>query len=277
VKSRRPPPSPHATPTVATPTVAATPSPPTCMANQLELVGVFNDRAMNAANDTSYCSVSGGTLSDVLHLHGKTHDCLLYLSVIGYHGSGVTYVGVTVAVREYVTGALWHSMPGGIVRVTGVDGRSGSVKAALAYVGGEPTRSRSNRSCSCRCRRAGLRSQPTLPGPILGGVATGSRQGSGPRGAAPPGRCLSLVESRRERTQQATQHPVAEGHDHPSILPDDGSGERGAAPIEREPDCRHPQAGTRFPGQSPGKRCESAGLTPYEPLPIVAGPMISIV
>jgi hypothetical protein len=94
---------------------------------------------MNAANDTSYCSVSGSTLSDVLHLHGKTHDYLLYLSLIGYHGSGVTYVGVTVAVREYVTGALWHSMPGGIIRVTGVDGRSGSVKAALAYVGGEPT------------------------------------------------------------------------------------------------------------------------------------------
>ena len=139
-------PSPHATPTVATPTVLTTPSPtpplptpPSCATNQLELVGVFNDCAMNAANDTSYCSVSGSTLSDMLHLHGKTHDYLLYLSLIGYHGSGVTYVGVTVAVREYVTGALWHSMPGGIIRVTGVDGRSGSVKAALAYVGGEPT------------------------------------------------------------------------------------------------------------------------------------------
>jgi hypothetical protein len=134
-------PSPHAIPTVATPTVAVTPSPtpPTCTTNQLELVGVFNDCAMNAANDTSYCSVSGSTLSNVLHLHGKTHDYLLDLSLIGYHGSGVTYVGVTVAVREYVRGALWHSMPGGIIRVTGVDGRSGSVKADLAYVGGEPT------------------------------------------------------------------------------------------------------------------------------------------
>jgi hypothetical protein len=71
---------------------------------------------MSATNDTSYCSVSGSTLSDVLHLHGTTHDYLLYLSVIGYHGSGVTYVGVTVAVREYVTGTLWRSMPGGIVR-----------------------------------------------------------------------------------------------------------------------------------------------------------------
>jgi hypothetical protein len=53
----------------------------------------------------------------------------------------------------------------------------------------------------------------------------------------------SLAASRRPRNtiKQATQHPVAEGHDHPSILPDEGSGERGAAPIEREPDCRHPQ------------------------------------
>jgi hypothetical protein len=83
--------------------------------------------------------VSGSSLTDVLYLHGKTHDYLLYLGVIGYHGSGVTYVDASVAVREEVTGALWHSMPGGIIRVTGADGRSGSVKADLSYVGGEPT------------------------------------------------------------------------------------------------------------------------------------------
>jgi hypothetical protein len=55
-----------------------------------------------------------------------------------YHGPGVTYLGASVLVREYVTGALWQSTSG-IVRVVGADGRSGFVKAELAYVGGEAT------------------------------------------------------------------------------------------------------------------------------------------
>jgi hypothetical protein len=144
---RRPPPQPRATPTVlATPSpfpllpIPPLPTPPSCTTDQLELVGVFNDCAVAAANGTaSYCSVSGSTLRDVLHLQGKTHGYLLYLTIVGYHGSGVTYVVASVLVREYVTGALWQSMSGGIIRVTGVDGRSGSVKADLSYVGGEPT------------------------------------------------------------------------------------------------------------------------------------------
>jgi hypothetical protein len=143
---RRPPPQPRATPTVvATPSpfpvlpIPPLPTPPSCTTDQLGLVGVFNDCAVPATNGTaSYCSVSGSTLQHVLHLQGKTHGYLLYLTVAGYHGSGVTYVDASVLVREYVTGALWQSMSG-IIRVTGVDGRSGSVKAALAYVGGEPT------------------------------------------------------------------------------------------------------------------------------------------
>jgi hypothetical protein len=133
------PPTQRATPTVTPSPVPPSPTPPSCTTDQLELVGVFNDCAVNAANTTSYCSVSGSTLRDVLYLHGKAHDYLLYLTLIGYHGSGVTYVDATVAVRESATGALWQSMSGGIIRVTGVDGRSGSVKADLAYVGGEPT------------------------------------------------------------------------------------------------------------------------------------------
>jgi hypothetical protein len=144
---RRAPPPPRAIPTVlATPSafpllpIPPLPTPPLCTTDQLELVGVFNDCAGVAANGTaSYCSVSGSTLRDVLHLQGKTHGYLLYLTIVGYHGSGVTYVDTSVLVREYVTGALWQSMSGGIIRVTGVDGRSGSVKADLAYVGGEPT------------------------------------------------------------------------------------------------------------------------------------------
>ena len=115
------------------------PTPPACATDELQLVGVFTDCAVPATNGTaSYCSISGNTLTDVLHLQGKTHGYLLYLTIAGYHHSGVTYVDASVLVREYTTGALWQATPGGVVSVSGVAGQSGSVKAALAYVGGEP-------------------------------------------------------------------------------------------------------------------------------------------
>jgi hypothetical protein len=144
---RRAPAAPRATPTLlVTPSpfpvlpIPPFPTPPSCTTNQLELVGVFNECAVGATKGTaSYCSVSGTTLSDVLHLQGKTHGYLLYLTIVGYRGSGVTYVNASVLVREYVTGALWQSTKGGIIRVTGADGRSGTVKADLAYSGGAPT------------------------------------------------------------------------------------------------------------------------------------------
>jgi len=118
----------------------AFPTAPSCRADQLELVGVFNDCAVVAANGTaSYCSVSGGILRDVLHVQGNLHGYLVYLTIRRYHGSGATYVNASVLLREYVTGALWQSITGGTIRVTGADGRSGIVKADLAYVGGVPT------------------------------------------------------------------------------------------------------------------------------------------
>jgi hypothetical protein len=144
---RAPPPPQLATPIVmpSPSRLSPLPTPPSCATDQLELVGFFNDCALNAANNTPDCSVSGDTLSDVLHLHGKTHDYLLYLDVTGYHGPG-TYANSTVSVmvsepvmvRRYATGALWRSIPGVVFRVSGADGRTGTVKAALSYVGGEP-------------------------------------------------------------------------------------------------------------------------------------------
>jgi hypothetical protein len=85
--------------------------------------------------------VSSGALDDVLLLHGGRHDYLLYLTIVsGYRGSAVYHVDDTarVDVREYATGAFWRSS-GGFLTVAGDDGRSGSVKADLAYFGGEPT------------------------------------------------------------------------------------------------------------------------------------------
>ena len=141
----------------ATPTVLATsspfpllpippfPTPPSCTTDQLEIVGVFNDCADESSNGTSYCSLSGNAFDLVVELYGSAghtpHDYLLYLSIgHGYDGPG-TYANSTVSamVREYATGALWRSISGVVLRVSGADGRSGFVTAALAYAGGEPT------------------------------------------------------------------------------------------------------------------------------------------
>jgi hypothetical protein len=120
------------------------PTPPSCTADQLELVGVFNDCGAPVVN-TSACEVRGNALDVVVQLHGvgggTPHDYLLYLHIgSGYHGPD-TYANsnVSAMVREYVTGALWQSLPGVVLRVSGADGRSGTVKAALSYVGGEST------------------------------------------------------------------------------------------------------------------------------------------
>jgi hypothetical protein len=133
----REPPLPRATATASAPT---TPAPPSCKANQLALAGVFNDCAVSVAT-TSSCAAGSLVFNAVIRFHGTGHDYLLYLHIgNGYHGSG-TYANSTVSVdlREYATGAFWQSIPGVVLRVSGSDGRSGAVKAALAYVGGEPT------------------------------------------------------------------------------------------------------------------------------------------
>jgi hypothetical protein len=138
--------APQATPTLLTapsPT-APLPTPASCTPDQLTLDGVFNDCAVPVVT-TSSCRVSShGVLDVVMQLRGvgggTPHDYLLYLHIgAGYHGPG-TYAdsSVSVAVREYATGAFWQST-GGVLRVSSPDGRSGSVKADVAYVGGEPT------------------------------------------------------------------------------------------------------------------------------------------
>jgi hypothetical protein len=143
------PPTPRATPTASPSPVPSLPippssKPPSCTTDQLELVGVFNDYGMPVVT-TSACEVRGNVFDVVVQLHGvgggPPHDYLLYLHIgPGYHGPG-TYANSSVSamIREYATGALWRSISGVILSVSGSDGRSGTVKAALAYVGGAPT------------------------------------------------------------------------------------------------------------------------------------------
>lgn len=121
------------------------PTPRSCTTNQLQIVGVFSDCAGESSTGTSYCSATGNAFQVVVELYGVAghtpHDYLLYLSIgPGYHGTG-TYRDSTVSamLREYATGALWRSLSGVVLKVSGAGGRSGFVTAALAYVGGEPT------------------------------------------------------------------------------------------------------------------------------------------
>jgi hypothetical protein len=140
-------PSPRATATVlTTPSpipslpIPPLPTPPSCTTDQLELAGVFNDCAVPVAK-TSHCGAGNHVFLAVFQFHGTGHDYLLYLDIgPGFHGPGIySNSTVSVAIREYATGALWQSIPGVVLRVSGSDGRSGTVKAALSYVGGEPT------------------------------------------------------------------------------------------------------------------------------------------
>jgi hypothetical protein len=123
-------------------TARQTPLASPITACELTLIGGYNDCAVKVANPAAYCSVSTGSLDDVLQLHGNAHDYWLYLHVSrGYHGPGVYDVGAgaKVALREYATGAFWLSIAGGVLNVTGKDGLSGAVKTDLGFVEGEPT------------------------------------------------------------------------------------------------------------------------------------------
>jgi hypothetical protein len=123
-------------------TARQTPLPSPITACRIMLAGGYNDCAVEVANPASNCSLSNGSLDDVLQLHGNARDYWLYLHVgSGYHGTGVynTGAGAKVAVREYLKGAFWLSVPGGVLSVTGKDGLSGTLKADLGFVQGEPT------------------------------------------------------------------------------------------------------------------------------------------
>jgi hypothetical protein len=119
-----------------------TPLPSPISVCQLALTGGYEDCAVQVANPASYCSVSNGSLDDALQLHGNANDYWLYLHVSsGYHGQGVYNIGAgaKVALREYLKGAFWLSVPGGVLSVTGNEGSSGTMKADLGFVQGEPT------------------------------------------------------------------------------------------------------------------------------------------
>lgn len=148
---------------IATP--GTTPIPLDCAPNQLELVGAFNECVASVPYSAEPCSVSGHVLDVVLRLGGGSFSAFLYIEVDGpYDGPG-TYdlpawphplgtakdppkVAVQqdgtgeysrlihgVTVEQYGSDLLWQSVAGVLV-VTGLDGRSGTLTAILELSSG---------------------------------------------------------------------------------------------------------------------------------------------
>jgi hypothetical protein len=126
----------------ATPSARPSPSPttvilPVCTANQLQLLGAFNECASTVPS-ASTCTAAASDFAAVVRLHGSDRDFLLYLGVSTYSGPGTYDAGrsATVAIREYPTGALWQSTY--LTLTVDSDGRSGHVAAGFFFQAGVP-------------------------------------------------------------------------------------------------------------------------------------------
>jgi hypothetical protein len=148
-----------------TATPGVTPIPLDCAANELELVGAFNECVAPVPYSAEPCSVSGHILDVTLRLGVGSFGAFLYIEVNGPFDGPGTYelppwahplgtandqpkVAVQqdgtsaysrsingVSVQQYGTDLFWQSAAGVLV-VTGRDGRSGTVSAILEQSAG---------------------------------------------------------------------------------------------------------------------------------------------
>lgn len=110
----------------ATPTAAASPWNGTCPPTELKVTGAYMECA--AMDHGMFCPSSFDQVKSI-RLHGTKHDFIIYVEIYGgYHGPG-TYqlrpwphpsLGVKdgaakVALREWVSGALFESVSGSLV------------------------------------------------------------------------------------------------------------------------------------------------------------------
>ena len=122
-----------------------TPTPLVCASNGLGLTGAINTCVAAAPDKTSTCSISfsGGVFDAVLRFAGGTQVVVLYIELnAGFYTGPGMYSLVPwqfalgrndvpkVALLQSTTGTFWESV-GGVVNVTGGDGRSGNVNAIL--------------------------------------------------------------------------------------------------------------------------------------------------
>jgi hypothetical protein len=132
---------------------SATPSPSdlTCPPTELKITGVFEECA--SVGKGQFCSASPSSPLWVVLMHGTKHDFLLYIEGdSAYHGPGNYLLapqpdrGVTVAIREYISGRLWNSSAGSvaIIDLGNGGGWGGWIYAGLGQTTNSPVQTELN-------------------------------------------------------------------------------------------------------------------------------------
>ncbi len=131
---RKPPTPPPSSSLEATP--GPTPVPLNCLADQLQIVGAFDECAAPEPGIDS-CSVTTQSMAELVRFVSLTHQYELDIEIAHYAGPA-DYVlssgAMKVEVREDTTGGVWRSVVGDL-NVSARDGRSGTVNAVLEPLG----------------------------------------------------------------------------------------------------------------------------------------------
>ena len=111
-----------------------------CPSHELKVVGIYDECATPARAKTSTCGVYGHMLDQVLRFTGNHQAFALEIQIDGTYDGPGTYVlrpsrplGTSPDVPKvamFATGVFWE-LVGGVLTVTGSDGRSGTVNAIL--------------------------------------------------------------------------------------------------------------------------------------------------
>lgn len=128
-----------------TPTLTATPTPPTCSSQTLQVVeiGVFKECANAAPDSTSICSLNDQVLEARLRFASNNDVFVLDIEIDGTftgpgvyellpwsHGLGTRGDVPKVVLNDHGNHAVWQSIAG-LLTVMRSDGRSGTVDATL--------------------------------------------------------------------------------------------------------------------------------------------------
>jgi hypothetical protein len=131
---RKPPTPPPSAQSEATP--GPTPVPLNCRADQLQMVGAFDECASPEPGVHS-CSVTTQSMAVLVRLSSPAHRYELDIEIAHYAGPadyGLSSGAMKVEVREDTTGGVWRSVIGDL-NVSARDGRSGTVNAVLEPLG----------------------------------------------------------------------------------------------------------------------------------------------
>jgi hypothetical protein len=112
-----------------------------CPSNELKVVGIYDECATAAPAKTSTCGVYDHMLDHVLRFNGNHQAFALEIQIDGTYAGPGTYdlpswpygLGTQDGVPKvavFASGVFWQSVAG-VLTITSVDGRSGTVNAIL--------------------------------------------------------------------------------------------------------------------------------------------------